>query len=191
MSVPGQPVTSAPDGGPERLSRLFRRHAAGVAVVTVPADDGPVGLLVTSLSPVSARPPMLSFAVDLGSPRWPALRDAGYLGVHLLAAGQIELAERFSRTDADAFAAPTRWQPGPHGVPLVDGCAAWAVAAVRDRHPAGDHVILVADVLAVAVDAGERTLIRHEGAFHPVTAAGHRPAAPRRGTAGRLSVVRS
>jgi flavin reductase (DIM6/NTAB) family NADH-FMN oxidoreductase RutF len=191
MSEPGRPqLAPALDDGPDRLRRLFRRHAAGVAVVTTAVEQGPVGLLVTSLSSVSAAPPLLSFNVSLGSSSWPALQRVEHLGIHVLAAGQIELADRFARKDVDRFASPTVWQPGPHGVPLLAGAAAHAVTRIRDRFPAGDHVIVVAEVLAVAVDEGERPLVHHDGAFHhPVLASGH-PTSARNGANGRLSVVR-
>jgi flavin reductase (DIM6/NTAB) family NADH-FMN oxidoreductase RutF len=188
MSEPGRPQLERKlDDGPDRLRRLFRRHASGVAVVTTTSQERPVGLLVTSLSSVSAQPPLLSFNVSLGSSSWPALERAEHLAVHILASGQIELADRFARKDVDRFAPPTVWEPGPHGLPLLDGAAAHAVTQIRDRFPAGDHVIVVAEVLAVAVEEQERPLVHHDGAFHhPVLAAGH-PTSPRN---GRLSVVR-
>ncbi|MET9972722.1 flavin reductase family protein, partial [Streptomyces sp. NPDC006356] len=56
MSGLGTPQLASPD----LLRSVFRRHAAGVAVITARGETGPVGFTATSLSSVSAEPPMLS-----------------------------------------------------------------------------------------------------------------------------------
>ena len=162
----------APDAGADRLRRLFRRHAAGVAAITTAHAGVPAGLLATSLASVSAEPPILSFNVARTASSWPALSAAEHLAVHLLAEDQGPLAERFARSGADRFAAPTSWQPGPHGVPVLDDVAAWSLARVEGRIPVGDHVIVLARVLRTSARAGAAPLVHHDGAFHrPVPAA--------------------
>jgi flavin reductase (DIM6/NTAB) family NADH-FMN oxidoreductase RutF len=176
VTPPGEVAPSAevpPSGevkpaGPDDLRRLFRRHAAAVAVITTTHHDAPVGLLVTSLASVSTQPPLISFNVSRGSSSWPALSEAQYLGVHVLAAGQSELADRFARKGADRFAAPTSWRLGPHRVPLVSGCAAASVAVVEQRVAAGDHVIVVARLLRVETEDSTSPLVHHEGTYHVV-----------------------
>jgi flavin reductase (DIM6/NTAB) family NADH-FMN oxidoreductase RutF len=154
--------------GPDDLRRLFRRHAAAIAVITTTHDESPVGLLVTSLASVSAQPPLISFNVSRGSSSWPALSEAQHIGVHVLAAGQEDLADRFARKGTDRFAAPTSWRLGPHQVPLIGGCAAVSVAVVEQRVPVGDHVIVVARLLQVDAEEGASPLVHHEGAYHAV-----------------------
>lgn len=151
---------------PDDLRRLFRRHAAGVAVVTTSHRGRPAGLLVTSLTSVSPNPPLLSFNVALTASTWPALRDAEHIGVHVLAASQEALAARFALSGADRFSPPTAWRPGPHEVPLLDDCAATAVAVVERRLPVADHVIVVARLLSTAADDDAGPLLHHDGAFH-------------------------
>lgn len=48
----GSPQLASPD----LLRSVFRRHAAGVAVITAQDATGPVGFTATSLSSVSADP---------------------------------------------------------------------------------------------------------------------------------------
>ncbi|MFJ8696593.1 flavin reductase family protein [Streptomyces roseolilacinus] len=157
--------------GPELLRSTFRRHAAGVAVITAPggaAHDGrPAGFTAGSLTSVSAEPPLVSFGIGTGSSSWPAVSTATHVGVHLLGEDQRELAATFARSGADRFAPPTRWTAGPEGVPLLDGVLAWLVCRVVGRVPAGDHRIVVAEV--VAGDAGAREglpLLYHHGRFN-------------------------
>lgn len=150
---------------PDLLRSVFRRHAAGVAVITARGETGPVGFTATSLSSVSAEPPLLSFGVGTGSSSWPAIAVTGHVGVHILGEHQQELASTFARSGADRFAAPTRWREGPEGVPVLDGVLAWLVARVVARVPAGDHRIVIAEVVHGDSTGDGRPLLYHQGRF--------------------------
>ncbi|MFJ5266114.1 flavin reductase family protein [Streptomyces sp. NPDC088387] len=156
-------------GSPELLRSVFRRHAAGVAVITA-RDTGlpggrPVGFTATSLASVSADPPMLSFGIGTGASCWPAVSRADHVGVHILGEQQRELAATFARSGADRFAAPTRWHEGPEGVPVLDGVIAWLVCRVVTRVPAGDHRIVLAEVVLGDPAGAGRPLLYHQGQF--------------------------
>jgi flavin reductase (DIM6/NTAB) family NADH-FMN oxidoreductase RutF len=164
-----QPVDREPAQG---LRQVFRRHASAVAAVTARAgvEGEPAGLLVTSLTSVSADPPLISFNVARTASSWPTVAEARHLGVHILEAGQIDLAQRFSTSGAERFGPLTDWEPGPFGVPLLEGVAAWAVAEVREYVPAGDHVIVIARLLHAEAVPGLAPLVHHDGGFHHLTA---------------------
>ncbi|MFJ8942522.1 flavin reductase family protein [Streptomyces sp. NPDC102395] len=150
---------------PGLLRSVFRRHAAGVAVITAPGGSGPVGFTATSLTSVSAEPPMLSFGVGTGASSWPALSRADHVGVHILGEHQRELAATFARSGADRFGAPTAWREGPEGVPVLDDVLAWLVCRVVARVPAGDHRIVLAEVVVGDPAGAGRPLLYHEGGF--------------------------
>ncbi|MEU9302477.1 flavin reductase family protein [Streptomyces sp. NPDC048269] len=172
MTAPAAPTAPAPrfhaglPGSPELLRSVFRQHAAGVAVITAETGGRPAGFTATSLNSVSAEPPLLSFTIGTGSSSWPAVRDSGHLGVHILGEHQRELAGLFARSGADRFGPGTAWSAGPHGVPVLDGVLAWLVCRVVARVPAGEHRVIIAE--AVAGDpAGEgRPLLYHQGRFN-------------------------
>lgn len=118
---------------PDLLRSVFRRHAAGVAVITASGARGPVGFTATSLTSVSAEPPVVSFGIGTGASSWPAISEAGHVGVHVLGEHQRELAATFARSGADRFGAPTRWRKGPEEVPVLDDVLAWLVCRVVAR----------------------------------------------------------
>ncbi len=91
---------------------------------------------------------MLSFGVSTGGSSWPAIAETEHVGVHLLGEHQQALAATFARRGADRFGPGTAWREGPEGVPVLDGVPAWMVCRVTARVPAGDHRIVVAEVLA-------------------------------------------
>jgi flavin reductase (DIM6/NTAB) family NADH-FMN oxidoreductase RutF len=162
----GIPVSGAPGLDAAVFRSIFRRHAAGVAVITAAGPEGPVGFTATSLTSVAAEPPLLSFGISLGASTWPAVAEAPFVGVHILGDHQEALASVFARSGADRFAPPTAWSAGPHGVPLLDGVSAWVIARVLSRVPAGDHRLVVAQAVAGDPHGPGTPLLYHEGTFH-------------------------
>ncbi|MEU1308314.1 flavin reductase family protein [Streptomyces cinnamoneus] len=164
-------MTASPDlaahrpATPDLLRSVFRRHAAGVAVITAQGSR-PAGFTATSLTSVAAEPPLISFGVGTGSSSWPVLAGAEHVGVHILGEHQQELAATFARSGADRFAPPTRWSAGPHGVPVLDGVLAWMVCRVVARVPAGDHRLVLAEAVAGDPTGDGRPLLYHQGRFN-------------------------
>jgi flavin reductase (DIM6/NTAB) family NADH-FMN oxidoreductase RutF len=171
--VSAQPSSAAGPAGPEELRRLFRRHAAAVAVITTSYRGTPIGLLVTSLASVSASPPLISFNVARTSSSWPALAGCEHIGLHLLAHDQEELAGRFARKGADRFSADTPWHTGPYRVPVIDDVAARSIARVEQRVSVGDHVIVVARLLDVSTRDELSPLLHHDGSYHRTAVSSH------------------
>ncbi|MFF0156756.1 flavin reductase family protein [Streptomyces sp. NPDC005263] len=151
---------------PDLLRSVFRRHAAGVAVITARGEAGPVGFTATSLTSVSADPPMLSFGIGTGASSWPAVSESEHVGVHILGEHQQDLAATFARSGADRFGAATAWREGPEGVPVLDDVQAWLVCRVVARVPAGDHRIVLAEVAVGDSTGPGRPLLYHQGRFH-------------------------
>ncbi len=150
---------------PERFRTLLRRHAGGVVVITA-AGQKPVGFTATSFTSVSLEPPLVSFCVSHAASSWSAVRDAPFVGVHVLANHQEGLARRFAAAGVDRFAAPTRWQPGPRGVPVIDDVSAVLVCRTVQRIAAGDHSLVLAEPVFGDVRAGARNpLIYHMGQY--------------------------
>jgi flavin reductase (DIM6/NTAB) family NADH-FMN oxidoreductase RutF len=165
MTAPTDLGTSASTLDPAVFRSVFRRHAAGVAVITA-SGARPAGFTATSLTSVSAEPPLLSFGVSTRASAWPTVAQAPFVGVHLLGEHQEELAATFARSGADRFAPPTAWRPGPQGVPLLEDVPAWLVARVVARIPAGDHRIVVAQAVAADPAGPGRPLLYHQGGFN-------------------------
>ncbi|WP_148590543.1 flavin reductase family protein [Streptomyces sp. WAC01526] len=158
------PTTVRP-GSPELLRSVFRRHAAGVAVITAQGAY-PVGFTATSLTSVAAEPPLVSFGVGTGSTSWPVIAEAAHIGVHILGEHQREVAATFARSGTDRFAPPTSWSEGPEGVPVLDGVLAWVVCRIVARVPAGDHRLVLAEAVAGDPKGAGRPLLYHQGTFN-------------------------
>ncbi|WP_055698452.1 flavin reductase family protein [Streptomyces silaceus] len=168
-------TTAAPTVGARELRTALRGHASGVAVLTAATPAGPAGVTITSFTSVSAEPALVSFALAASSSTWARVKDCERFGIQLLGADQRDVAERFAAKGVDRFAPPTRWHEGPHGVPLLDDCAAWLVGVRHHRMTLGDHELVVCAVEHVRIGAPGDSLVHLHGALH---AAPRRPESP-------------
>jgi flavin reductase (DIM6/NTAB) family NADH-FMN oxidoreductase RutF len=146
--------------------QAFRRHPAGVAVVTTDAGRGAAGVTVTSLASLSAEPPLLSFSIMATASVWPHLRDAETAVVHLLGAEHTELARTFATSGIDRFGGATRWHRLPTGEPVLDEAAAWLRISIEHRHPAGGSHLIIGRVEEAELAAEGAPLLYHAGKFH-------------------------
>ena len=160
---PGTDVVTA-----EVFRQVFRRHAAGVAVVAT-GGPAPVGFTATSVVSLSASPPMLSFNVSHTSSSWPAVQRAEHLALHLLAEDQTGLATTFATQGIDRFAVVPGWRRGDFDLPVLPGVMAWLAARVRAAVPAGDHAVIVAEVVR-AEHWDARPLLSHGGTWATLAA---------------------
>lgn len=158
------PVTSfvpAADTSKE-LRKAFSRFATGVTVVTAMTADGPVGMTVNSFASLSLDPPLTLWSLDNGSDRFGVFMNAEHTAIHVLSRAQEALCLAFAQRP-DAFDTAS-WTAGANGVPMIDGCLARFVCRRFDTRIAGDHTILMDQVLHASMQEGE-PLIFCQGAF--------------------------
>lgn len=116
----------------DAFREAFRHHPGGVAVVTADAGRGPVALTATSVVSASATPPLLVFSVSALSSAAPTFLEASSVVVHLLGAGQVDLARLCAASGADRFADTASWARLATGEPyFVDApvCVRGSIAA--------------------------------------------------------------
>ena len=167
--VPTASSSGASPLGADAFKGVFRRHPAGVAVITTVVDGQPVGFTATSVISVSADPPLLAFSVDSSSSAWRALATAETLVVNFLTAAQVEVSARFATSGIDRFAT-TDWVELPTGEPVLVGSAAWVHGEILQRTPVGRSFLV--SVLALESDvpaAGtESPLVYHDRSYHGI-----------------------
>ncbi len=160
----------AGDGvSPDQFRAALGAFATGVTVVTAIGASGPSGATANAVSSLSLDPPMMLACLDRGSRTLTSVRAQGRFGVNALAAGQEELARRFSGKDPE----PDKWQSvtwsESEALPRLDGALMWVACELRDLIDGGDHLILTGNVLAV--DSGDgQPLLFHRGAYRDLLA---------------------
>jgi flavin reductase (DIM6/NTAB) family NADH-FMN oxidoreductase RutF len=150
-------------------SPLFREalahFASGVTVVTARTNTNElVGFTATGFTSVSLMPPLVLVCVGRRASAHEAIVSADLFGVSVLCDRQAWIAEQFARPGIDRFR-DVALRPGR--VPVVDGALVQLECRRYGRHGAGDHTILLGEVLTGLVVPG-RPLVhfaRRFGAF--------------------------
>ena len=133
--------------------RAMGAFTTGVTVVTAADAQGAwSGMTVNSLTSVSLVPPLLLWCLGSQSARYAPFAEAETWGVTVLGADGEATARRFARAatqdllseEAEAVA----------GVKLLRGGVAQLVCRTHDKKQAGDHLIIIGEVLDVRVHEG-------------------------------------
>jgi flavin reductase (DIM6/NTAB) family NADH-FMN oxidoreductase RutF len=137
------------------LRDAFALFATGVTIVTARRPDGsPFGMTANSFTSVSLEPPLMLWCIAANSSGVGAFTSGAPFTVHVLAHGQRDLALRFSRRSADKF----------EGQPHLEQSLCRFECRVHALHPAGDHLVVFGEVLAVNMNPGT-PLAFHGGRF--------------------------
>jgi 3-hydroxy-9,10-secoandrosta-1,3,5(10)-triene-9,17-dione monooxygenase reductase component len=113
---------------------------------------------------------MVLWSLALDSTSLDAFRQAGWWAVHVLAAGQEDLSNRFAQKDADKFTGVTTIE-GPGGIPLLPEFAARFICRAAFEYEGGDHAIFLGAVESFEQSA-RPPLIYHQGRYGGVFPAG-------------------
>lgn len=133
----------------ERFKAAFRHHAAGVAVVTAATVDGPVALTASSVTSVSAEPPVLLLSVSDATRTGRALVAADTAVVHLLDADDHALAVRCADPTVDRFSDAASWTSLPTGEPVFLGPRILLRGRVTQRIVSGHATVLMLGVVEI------------------------------------------
>jgi flavin reductase (DIM6/NTAB) family NADH-FMN oxidoreductase RutF len=175
--APVPPGASPPGTGPEPGSPELAGFAdalgawpGAVTLLTIADGRDDIGTTVSAFCPVSVSPPLILVSLIAGSYPAEVLGRAGMFAVTMLAATQRALAGRFAaagRPGARLLLEAVPHRRGPLSRALIpDGGLAAFECEVAARIPAGDHLLLTAQVRAVAylAEAGE-PLIRFRNSY--------------------------
>ncbi|MFN0038077.1 MAG: flavin reductase family protein [Burkholderiales bacterium] len=133
---------------PTLLRRDLGSFVTGVTIVTTRTTAGePVGLTVNSFNTVSLVPPLVLWSLSLRAASYDAFAQASHFAVNVLAADQRALSDRFAKTGGEKFNG-LAWREGIAGLPILEGTAASFQCRHSARHPGGDHIIFIGEVLA-------------------------------------------
>jgi len=151
----------------QTMRTVMGRFATGVTVVTARAATGePVGTTVNALSSVSLRPPLLLVCLAQDSLTLGAVRESGRFAVNILGSHQEEHSSRFAAKGDDVRAHEVRFDEGAPGLPVIPDTIATITCRVEATHPAGDHEIVLGEVLSTTIGReGVAPLLFFQGSY--------------------------
>lgn len=140
---------------PSSVREALAQWPTGIAVITTADQDGWWwACTADSFGPVSMRPPLISVCLDRGHRCRPVFTAADTFAVNVLRAGQEDLARHFACKDACDFEG-IAVEHGIDDVPLLCDVPVRLECHTTNVVPAGDHGMLLAEVIRVRTGPGE------------------------------------
>jgi len=136
------------------LKDAFGRFATGVTLAGCVGPDGaPVLITVNSFTSVSLAPALVLWCIERKAMKFPAFMASDSYSINILRADQQALSERFASHAPPPLRAD-EYEAWVTGAPVLKDCLAAFDCRIVNRHAAGDHVILVAEVARFASQSG-------------------------------------
>ena len=146
----------------------MRHLTGGVSVITAGQGKDITGMTVTSVTSLSVDPPTLLVSINRDASSFPLIRRHGAFGVNVLAADQLDVAERFAGKGgvkgADRFAG-SQWVTAVSGVPLLVGALASIDCEVEDIIERHSHGIVIGRVTNITNSARNAALAYWHGQY--------------------------
>lgn len=134
---------------------VLRSFPYGLYAVTVAADGEEHGMTANWISQAAFDPPMIVVAVENTSKTIELIRDAHHFAVSVLHEGQRDLAGKLGRSSEQVAEKlkGIRTKPAPvTGTPVLAECLGWLECRVISALPAGDHTVVLGEVLEAGVE---------------------------------------
>jgi flavin reductase len=164
----GRAVPAAP-GDVSAFRQAMGSFPTGVTVVTVASGHGDMhGMTVNSFSSVSLDPMLVLVCLSRTSRGFGLIEQAGAFAVNVLASGQQDVSRWFAdrhRPVGSVMFDGVPFERGVTGCPVLAGAAASFDCRLRQSHRAGDHLIVVGEVVALVHRPQLKPLIFHDGTY--------------------------
>jgi flavin reductase (DIM6/NTAB) family NADH-FMN oxidoreductase RutF len=146
------------------LRDAFGAFPSGVVAVAASVKGQLTGIAASSFTSISIEPPLVSFSVATSSSTWPLLREAGHLGVSVLADHHDDICRQLAGPRELRFdGLPFHVTEG--GAVLLNEAVATFDVTVHDEIEAGDHVIVLLRIHEVGAGDSEHPLVFHKSGF--------------------------
>jgi flavin reductase (DIM6/NTAB) family NADH-FMN oxidoreductase RutF len=154
-------MASAPNSpafDPAVFRKTLGRFATGITIVTTCDPQGELhGVTVNSFTSVSLTPPLVLFCLGKSSTSLEAMLAANSFSINILSDKQEAISTRFASRLDNRFDG-VEWTPGQTGSPLLAGALATLDCRKHQTIEAGDHFILIGEVLAASWHEGDPIL---------------------------------
>jgi 3-hydroxy-9,10-secoandrosta-1,3,5(10)-triene-9,17-dione monooxygenase reductase component len=165
-------VTDASPTSSDHFRRVLGRLPTGVVIVTGATGETQFGLVCGSFMSVSLKPPLVAVCPAKSSTSWPSIEATGSFCANVLSEDHEPLARKFAVSGGDKYAG-VDWRPAPStGSPLLADAAAWIDCKIYSRIEAGDHWLVLGEVLDLNIEHDTGALVFHGGAYYALGAPG-------------------
>lgn len=133
----------------ENFKKALGNYPTGVTVVTAYNEQNePMGLTVNSFASVSLDPLLILWSIDKRVSTYDAFLQVDRFSVNILAEDQVALCNLFASHVPDRFG-QCEWEKSSLELPVLKNTLATLQCKVHNRVEAGDHMIMIGEVLDI------------------------------------------
>ncbi|XVN43094.1 MAG: flavin reductase family protein [Candidatus Rickettsia vulgarisii] len=142
----------------EQFKRALGHLPTGVTVIATNYNSKLYGLTVSSFTSVSLQPSLVLFCIDQNSSSVEAFSNNKFFAVSILADNQIDISEHFAKPQFDKFIDIEYHIGKDSNCPLIDGAVCYIECKKFNQYNAGDHIIVIGEVMNTIVDDSNKPL---------------------------------
>ena len=161
MESPATGSTAVVD--PLQFRHVVGHLASGVTILTTEFDGQKYGMTASSVTSLSADPPMMLACINNAVRTATAVAGSGRFVVNILGADQGELAYRFATSGEGKFR-EVGVREGKLGVPMLSEALAHIECEVVEQVVGGTHTVFMGKVVSAEANAGQ-PLTYYRGGF--------------------------
>lgn len=148
----------------ESFKSVMGNYPTGVTVVTAFNEENePMGLTVNSFASVSLDPLLILWSIDKNAGSYEEFMKVEQFSVNILASDQGDLCQLFASRVSDRFA-QCDWEKSNLNLPVLNDSLATIQCKVYKRVEAGDHTIMIGEVLDIKNNE-KNPLLYHKRTF--------------------------
>lgn len=150
---------------PRLLREIVGHYPTGVVAITALDREGRANaMIVGTFTSVSREPPLVAFMPSRSSTSFARIADAPRFAVNILAHDQEALCRALARSDEDKLHG-IGWSRSPRGTPVLDDVVAVIECERRSTTTAGDHFIVIGEVIALSANRSAIPLLYFRGGY--------------------------
>ena len=140
--------------------RVLGNFATGVTIITAAHEGTLTGFTANAIASISLDPPLVMVSIGTQNATLGIINASQTFCINILHAEQEALARCFATNG------PSKYEhfcdaPSHHevtGAPVLDDALGWIDCRLYGSHPAGDHIILLGEVVGLGAVAGNPLL---------------------------------
>lgn len=145
-----------------RLREVAGAFATGITIVTVTKKDGSIyGMTANSFLSVSLEPALVAFSVREQGKMMQYITEGQPIGISILSDEQESISNQFAGQNATPIKIDFDYHDD--GVQTIAESLAWYTTTVQNIIPAGDHFIILCEVLDLHRDENRNPLLYYSG----------------------------
>lgn len=156
--------------GGDEFRGLMRHVPSPVMVLTYNFAGSPRGVTIGSFASVSLKPPLVSFNLMNDGSSAEDIHNVSHFAIHVLRHDQVNLSEQFARSDLSSQKKfdGLDYQDSSLNVPLISNCLAVMECKLYDIISAGDHSLVLGEVLKAEVVSPSSPLLYFQRSYYEV-----------------------